>query len=110
MVFRTGLLDTEHLSSIQQRYRDNTPYPHIVIEDALQDQFLRQVRDEIIHSLPFNFEENHVYRARRSTNLANISNPEEFSPDLFPKLTRLRDALYSLKFRQWLSRITGSDR
>ncbi|CAD6447779.1 65b6fd91-16c8-49d5-8d9c-0d80abfcb06c [Sclerotinia trifoliorum] len=107
MVFQPGLLDPENVMSIQETSQDNWPFPHIIIQDAIKDSFLRQVRDEINGNLPFKFDENNVYRIQRSTNLANISNPEEFQLGLLPGLIQLRDALYSFKFRKWVSRITA---
>lgn len=79
----------------------------IGLQNAIYDDFLRRVRDEIYSNLQFKFEENYVYRVHQSTNLANISNPGEYPPDLFPNLIQLRDALYNFKFREWVSILTG---
>lgn len=107
MVFRNGLLNPGSVATTQENCQDPWPFPHFVVQDVIEEDFLRRVRNEINSNLLFNFEENHVYRIRRSTHLANISNPNEFSLDLLPNLIRLRDALYSLKFREWLSSVTG---
>lgn len=78
------------------------------MQDIIIEDLLRRVRNEITSNLLFNFEENYVYRIQRSTHLANLSNPSEFLLDLLPNLIRLRDALYSLRFREWLSDVTGA--
>ncbi|KAK0726075.1 hypothetical protein B0H67DRAFT_466624, partial [Lasiosphaeris hirsuta] len=83
------------------------PFPHMVIQDPMQDDFLRQDRGEIIRSLTFKFYENKVYRIEWSTYLANISNPDEYAPELLPSLTQLRDALNGPEFRARISSITG---
>ncbi|KAK0724447.1 hypothetical protein B0H67DRAFT_640989 [Lasiosphaeris hirsuta] len=62
---------------------------------------------EVNRSLTFKFDENKVYRIQRSTHLANISNPDEYAPELLPNLTQLRDALNGPEFRAWVSSITG---
>jgi hypothetical protein len=51
MVFRAGLLDPENITSIRETCADNRPFPHIIIQDAIQDEFLRRVRDEINSNL-----------------------------------------------------------
>ena len=47
MIFRADLLDPENVASIQETCQDNWPFPHIVVQDAIQENFLRQVRNEI---------------------------------------------------------------
>ncbi|KAK4220988.1 Oxoglutarate and iron-dependent oxygenase degradation C-term-domain-containing protein [Podospora fimiseda] len=107
MVFQAGLLDLKDIPSRRHDYLATRPFPHLIIQDAVQDHLLRLVRSEVVRHLRLNFDENNVYRIRRSTHLANISNHDEYAPELLPNLTKLRDALNSLQFRDWLSRITG---
>ncbi|KAG5749519.1 hypothetical protein H9Q70_007830 [Fusarium xylarioides] len=107
MAFRAGLLDANGIPPFRHTYAVNQPFPHLVVQDVMQDDFLRRVRDEIDDSLGFNFDENDFHRTWRSTHLANISNSDEYAPDLLPNLTRLRDTLNGPDFREWLSSITG---
>ncbi|KAK0751390.1 hypothetical protein B0T18DRAFT_387523 [Schizothecium vesticola] len=107
MAFQAGLLNSKKAESLRCAYKEGQPFPHMVIQDVMQDDFLRQVRSEIIRNLRFKFDENKVYRIQRSTHLANISNPDEYTPELLPNLTQLRDALNGSEFRAWVSNITG---
>ncbi|KAK0614925.1 Oxoglutarate and iron-dependent oxygenase degradation C-term-domain-containing protein [Bombardia bombarda] len=107
MALRPGLLDSKNITHLQHDYRKRRPFPHLVVQNAIQDDILRQVRTEVNSNLRLKFDENNVYRVRRSTHLANLSNPNEYQPGLLPNLTHVRDTLNSLQFRQWLSSITG---
>ena len=62
MAFQAGLLNSKKAESLRCAYQEGQPFPHMVIQDVMQYDFLRQVRSEISRNLSFKFDENKVYR------------------------------------------------
>ena len=69
---------------------------------------LRSVRDEIQEHLSFTEKETDIYKIFQSGDLANLDGLDDASLSRLPSLLQLRDALYSAKFREYLSSLTGS--
>lgn len=69
---------------------------------------LRSVRDEIQEHLSFTEKETDIYKIFQSGDLANLDGLDDASLSQLPSLLQLRDALYSAKFREYLSSLTGS--
>lgn len=80
-------------------------YKHGVIKDLVSPVLLRSVRSEI-QKLSFTPKETDLYRIDQSGDLVNLDGLEDSSLKLLPSLLVLRDALYSSKFRNYLSQIT----
>lgn len=83
-------------------------YKHGVIQDLLEPILLRNVRSEIQQNLSFTPKETDIYRIHQSGDLANLDGLDDSSLKLLPSLLKLRDALYSAPFRDFLSTITDS--
>jgi prolyl 3-hydroxylase /prolyl 3,4-dihydroxylase len=106
--FRTDLFDDSTVSSFRTSYKDSTPYPHAVVSNLIEDTLLRDVRNEIKEHIHFTLKETDIYRIHQSGDLANLSNLDAESLQHLPNLVRLRDALYSPDFREWVSEVTGA--
>jgi prolyl 3-hydroxylase /prolyl 3,4-dihydroxylase len=106
--FRNDLFDASTLSSFRTSYEDSTPYPHAVVSSLIEDTLLRDVRNEIKEHIHFTLKETDIYRIHQSGDLANLSNLDAESLQHLPNLVRLRDALYSPDFREWVSEVTGA--
>ena len=76
-----------------------------MIKDLISPGLLRNVRSEI-QELSFKLKETDLYRVHQSVDLASLDGLEESSPKLFPSLLVLKNALYSFRFRNYLSQIT----
>ena len=87
---------------------DITSYRHGVISDLIDPSLLKDVRREIQDNLSFTPKETDIYKIHQSGDLANLDGLDDTSLKLLPSLKKLRNALYSQEFRQYLCDVTGS--
>ncbi|KIX05284.1 uncharacterized protein Z518_06156 [Rhinocladiella mackenziei CBS 650.93] len=106
--FRSDLFTGETREHFRKSYQASTPYPHAVVPSLIQESLLRSVRSEITTHIHFTLKETDIYRIHQSGDLANLSNLDAESLRRLPSLVRLRDALYSSEFREWVSIVTGA--
>ena len=106
--FRTDLFEDKTLSSFHNAYKTSAPYPHAVVQNLIEHKLLGDVRKEISEHIHFTLKETDIYRIHQSGDLANLSNLDAASLKHLPNLVRLRDALYSPDFREWISKVTGA--
>lgn len=106
--FRPDLFQSETVQSFRKNYEVAGPYPHAVVPSLIQEPLLRSVRSEIMSHIHFTLKETDIYRIHQSGDLANLSNLDAESLKHLPNLVRLRDALYSSEFREWVSTVTGA--
>lgn len=83
-------------------------YKHAVIQSLVNDQLLRNVRNEIREHISFTPKETDIYKIHQSGDLANLDGLDDAALKRLPSLLTLRDSLYSSAFRKYLSSITGS--
>lgn len=83
-------------------------YKHGVICPVFDDSLLRSVRDEIQEHLHFTEKETDIYKIYQSGDLANLDGLDDASLSRLPAVLKLRDAMYSGPFREYLSSVTGS--
>lgn len=74
----------------------------------IEPTLLRSVRSEIEEHLSFTKKETDIYKIFQSGDLANLDGLDDASLARLPSLLQLRDALYSSRFREYLSSVTGS--
>lgn len=72
------------------------------------DTLLRSVRDEIQEHLHFTEKETDIYKIFQSGDLANLDGLDDASLSRLPSVLKLRDAMYSGRFREYLAAVTGS--
>jgi prolyl 3-hydroxylase /prolyl 3,4-dihydroxylase len=106
--FRSDLFDNGTVSSYRSDYGSSGPYPHAVVPSLIEDSLLRSVRTEISEHIHFTLKETDIYRIHQSGDLANLSKLDADSLKHLPSLVRLRNALYSPDFREWVSSVTGA--
>ncbi|KAL4786261.1 putative oxidoreductase [Aspergillus varians] len=106
--FRDGLLEPSVQESYTKAYAQSSPYLHGVIHPLIEDSLLRSVRDEIQAHLEFTEKETDIYKIFQSGDLANLDGLDDGSLSRLPSILKLRDALYSARFREFLSSVTGS--
>lgn len=105
--FRRGLFDKDVLASYTKQYAESGPYKHAVIDGLVDDALLRSVRDEIKANVSFTPKETDIYKIHQSGDLANLDGLDDESLAKLPSLLKLRDAVYSEAFRDYVSHITG---
>ncbi|KPI43228.1 Prolyl 3,4-dihydroxylase TPA1 [Cyphellophora attinorum] len=106
--FTADLFDDDTVASYRQSYSQSGPYPHAVVPKLIEDALLRNVRTEINDHIHFTLKETDIYRIHQSGDLANLSGLDSEALRHLPSLVRLRDALYSPDFREWVSNVTGA--
>ncbi|KAF4220614.1 hypothetical protein CNMCM8980_001569 [Aspergillus fumigatiaffinis] len=106
--FRDGLFEPSEQQKYTKAYVQSSPYKHGVIHPLIEDSLLRSVRNEIQEHLDFTEKETDIYKIFQSGDLANLDGLDDASLSKLPSLLKLRDALYSARFRAYLSSVTGS--
>ncbi|KAL4799926.1 Oxoglutarate and iron-dependent oxygenase degradation C-term-domain-containing protein [Aspergillus venezuelensis] len=106
--FRDGLFDASVQQNYTKSYAQSQPYLHGVIQPLIEDSLLRSVRDEIQQHLHFTEKETDIYKIFQSGDLANLDGLDDGSLSRLPSILKLRDAMYSQRFREFLSAVTGS--
>ncbi|OJJ46189.1 hypothetical protein ASPZODRAFT_67110 [Penicilliopsis zonata CBS 506.65] len=106
--FREGLFDAAELRKYTKQYAGSSPYLHGVICPLIEPSLLRSVRSEIQEHLSFTEKETDIYKIVQSGDLANLDGLDDASLSKLPSLLKLRDAMYSARFREYLSSVTGS--
>ncbi|KAG8929087.1 hypothetical protein FRC02_006025 [Tulasnella sp. 418] len=105
--FALGLLSDDSVRSLRNEYNTSEPYKYCKIDQLFDHTLLKNVKDEILKEIRFTEKETDIYKVHQTGDLASLSylTPEQLK--LFPSLTQLRDALYSVQFRQFIRDITG---
>jgi len=106
--FRSDLFEDATLKSFRNSYDKSSPYPHAVVPSLIEDTLLRSVRSEITEHISFTLKETDIYKIHQSGDLANLSKLDAESLKHLPSLVRLRNALYSPQFREWVAGVTGA--
>lgn len=105
--FAPNLLSKDTRSTLNKSYAASQPYKHAVVDALINDDLLRAAREEIISELSFTEKETDIYKVNQTGDLANLDGlPQEEAAKL-KSLLKVRDAIYSLEFRQWLQDVTG---
>ncbi|KAE8159339.1 Oxoglutarate and iron-dependent oxygenase degradation C-term-domain-containing protein [Aspergillus tamarii] len=106
--FRDGLFEPSEQQKYTEQYAESAPYKHGVIHPLIEPSLLRAVRNEIQEHLDFTEKETDIYKIFQSGDLANLDGLDDTSLSRLPSLLKLRDAMYSARFREYLSSVTGS--
>ncbi|CAG8025931.1 unnamed protein product [Penicillium olsonii] len=106
--FRDGLFDVAEQQKYTGEYAKSSPYLHGVIHPLIEPSLLRSVRDEIQTQVSFTEKETDIYKIFQSGDLANLDGLDDSSLSKLPSVLKLRDAMYSARFREYLSSVTGS--
>ncbi|KAH8587191.1 Oxoglutarate and iron-dependent oxygenase degradation C-term-domain-containing protein [Bisporella sp. PMI_857] len=105
--FRRGLFDPKVLKEYTTSYVGSESCKHSVIHALVNDTLLRSVREEINENVHFSPRETDMCKYQ-SGDLANLDGLEDAALEKLPSLLKLRDALYSESFRQYVATVTGS--
>lgn len=98
-----------NISSIgSSAWVDTSRYKHGVLSDLFIPTLLRTVRSEIQANISFTPKETDIYRIDQSGDLANLDGLDKDTLRRLPSVQTLRDALYSLSFREYLSAVTSA--
>lgn len=105
--FFPGLFDTDNVEKLRNEITNSGPYKHGVIRQLIDDSLLRKVRKEILENLHFTKKETDIYKVYQTGDLRNLSGLDKSELEKLSGLFRVREALYSKEFREYLSQVTG---
>lgn len=83
------------------------PYRWGTVTELIDDTLLRSVRKEVLSEIAFTKKETDIYKVFQSGDLANLSGLNWDDLSRLPSLYKLRAAIYSQEFRDFISKVTG---
>ncbi|KAF6767153.1 Oxoglutarate/iron-dependent oxygenase, C-terminal degradation domain protein [Kalmanozyma brasiliensis GHG001] len=105
--FAPDLLAPATVSDFNKQYEASEPYKHAVIPALINEDLLKATRHEIIEELRFAEKETDIYKVNQTGDLANLDGLPAEEAGKLQNLLRLRNAIYSQEFRDWLQGVTG---
>ncbi|KAL8290631.1 hypothetical protein RQP46_002889 [Phenoliferia psychrophenolica] len=105
--FAAGLLEPANVQRLADAHATAEPYHYCVVKELLEKDFVREARREIVEELAYRAKETDIYKINQSGDLSNISGLPPAELAQLPSLHRLRDALYSSHFRNFIRSVTG---
>ncbi|KAI0315974.1 Oxoglutarate and iron-dependent oxygenase degradation C-term-domain-containing protein [Amylostereum chailletii] len=105
--FAQDLFHPNTVHRLNTAYGTSEPYKYALVEKLFQDDLLQKVKDECLSELHFTEKETDIYRVNQTGDLASLSYLTEKQIALLPNILKLRDALYSPTFRQFMRAVTG---
>ncbi|UZJ53110.1 hypothetical protein CBS101457_002430 [Exobasidium rhododendri] len=105
--FAPHLLSDEKRKEHRDAYALSRPYRHAVVDGLINDDLLQKARQEILEELRFTEKETDIYKVNQTGDLANLDGLPEAEAKRLENVLAVRNAIYSLDFRQWLQDVTG---
>ncbi|KAJ1959715.1 putative component of NuA3 histone acetyltransferase complex, partial [Dipsacomyces acuminosporus] len=103
--FQQGLFD--EAEKLSEEFSSAQPFHHCRIAPFCSEELLKGVRTEMLAKLHFTQKETDIYKYHQSGDLANLDGLPEEEKRQLPNLQKLRDAIYSQEFRDFVSKVTG---
>ncbi|GJE84518.1 prolyl 3,4-dihydroxylase ofd1 [Phanerochaete sordida] len=105
--FAPDLLAPANIQRLHAEYAASEPYKYCRVDKLFQDELLVGVKDEIMSELSFTEKETDIYKVNQTGDLASLNYLSAEQIALLPRLLKLRDALYSPRFRAFMQAVTG---
>ncbi|KAK9721015.1 putative component of NuA3 histone acetyltransferase complex [Basidiobolus ranarum] len=105
--FYPDLLSAKNSQILAKEHAESKPYLYCKIDKLIDEQLLRDVREEILTKLHFTVKETDIYKVCQTGDLANLDGLPAHELAQLSSLFRLRNAIYSEEFRQFISDVTG---
>ncbi|ODV58295.1 oxidative DNA demethylase [Ascoidea rubescens DSM 1968] len=102
------VFDPNYKEEIKNQILDSQPYKWGHIDSLINLDLLKSVRNEILNEIHFTRKETDIYKVFQSGDLANLSGLDSNDLSRLPSLLKLRTALYSQFFRNFISYVTNS--
>lgn len=105
-LFNSKIWEKSFQDDLRQEIEDAKPYNWGTILDLISPGLLRDVRREIETQIHFTQKETDIYKVNQSGDLANLSGLDSSDLSRLPNLVKLRELLYSEKYRDFISYVT----
>lgn len=93
--------------TLESSISNGLPYKWGTVTELIDDTLLRNVRKEVLNEIAFTKKETDIYKVYQSGDLANLSGLDWNDLSRLPSLFKLRAAIYSEEFRDFISNVTG---
>jgi Rps23 Pro-64 3,4-dihydroxylase Tpa1-like proline 4-hydroxylase len=97
-ILKPALFDDNEIAKLAEKYKNNTPYPHLVIEDFIDKDFLTKIADEV-KTMDWKPKNNDLYLFHQST--------LDLKASKSLLIKKLCQVLYSEEFVDVLKKITN---
>lgn len=94
-------------NGLEKEIIQSQPFRWGTVRDLIDDTLLRNVRKEVLSQIAFTKKETDIYKVFQSGDLANLSGLDWDDLSRLPSLFKLRAAIYSEEFRDFISNVTG---
>ncbi|OBA23412.1 hypothetical protein METBIDRAFT_29886 [Metschnikowia bicuspidata var. bicuspidata NRRL YB-4993] len=101
------VFDDAFQKTLESSISDSRPYKWGTVTELVDDTLLRNVRKEVLNEIAFTKKETDIYKVYQSGDLANLSGLNWDDLSRLPSLYKLRAAIYSEEFRDFVSNVTG---
>ena len=101
------IFESSFQDSLQSTIAESQPYKWGTVTELMDDTLLRNVRKEVLNEIAFTKKETDIYKVYQSGDLANLSGLDWNDLSRLPSLFKLRAAIYSEEFRDFISKVTG---
>ena len=108
LLFNPKLWSQDFKDQMKDTVLNNKPFQWGCIDDLVDEQLLKDVRNEVETQIQFTEKETDIYKVNQSGDLANLSKLDSKTLQKLPNLFKLQQILYSKKFRDFMSYITQS--
>ncbi|ODV95020.1 hypothetical protein PACTADRAFT_50848 [Pachysolen tannophilus NRRL Y-2460] len=105
--FSSKIFNQDFRDELKNEVKDSQPYKWGTIRELMNDELLRNVRKEVLNEIHFTKKETDIYKVFQSGDLANLSGLNWDDLSRLPSLYKLRSAIYSQTFRDFISYVTG---
>lgn len=105
--FNAKVFDTGFRAQLTSDIANSQPYRWGTVTELMDDTLLRNVRTEVLNEIAFTKKETDIYKVFQSGDLANLSGLDWNDLSRLPSLYKLRAAIYSQEFRDFISQVTG---
>ncbi|GMM28784.1 oxidative DNA demethylase [Martiniozyma asiatica (nom. inval.)] len=106
--FQSHVFEPNFKNALTDSVKDSEPYRWGTIKNLINEELLRNVRKEIMKEIEFTKKETDIYKVFQSGDLANLSAMPAELLERLPSLYKLRSAIYSQTFRDFISDVTGA--
>lgn len=101
------IFNSDFQSELKNEIQESMPFRWGTVRDLVDDTLLRNVRKEVLSEIAFTKKETDIYKVYQSGDLANLSGLDWDDLSRLPSLYKLRAAIYSEEFRDFISNVTG---
>lgn len=107
-LFNPRIWEPDYQKELRDEIANSKPFNWGSIPKLIDDDLLRAVRKEIETEIHFSKKETDIYKVNQSGDLANLSKLDWNDLSRLPNLFKLRQLLYSEKYRDFFAYITQS--